>query len=124
MDKEKKSPFTITFKREKMFDEKGKPIKSPKGEQSYKREDFNGLMGLFGKYDSRLHDMKSMKMIIKVKDKIYQAWVDEKTDVEFSLDEASFLKSYLSEFSEKEGKTNAIQEFEMRTLTGLLEEME
>jgi len=124
MDKEKKSPFTITFKREEMLDEKGKVIKNSVGEKNYKREDFNGLMGLFSKFDSRLHDMKAMKMVIKVKDKVYEAWVDEKTDVEFSLDEASFLKSYLSEFSEKEGKTSAIKEFEMRTLTGLLEEME
>jgi helix-turn-helix protein len=44
-------------------------------------------------------------------------------DLELSLDEASFLKSYLDEIPEKEGKEVQLQEFEIRTLVSVLEQL-
>jgi len=127
-EENKQTPLTvgelsvkIDMVREIMYDKKGKPLKDPQGEISYKREDYNGLMSLLNKYDSRLHDMKDLKMYLKLKDKLYEGWVKNKTQLELSVDEAAFLKKFLSEYKDRDGKDVPLKEFEARTLVGMLE---
>jgi hypothetical protein len=128
---EEKNPFVVHLKREELIDPKGKPVKTPEGESRYKREDINGLMSLLGRFDSRMHDVSDMKMVLKIRDKLYDAWGKDAQEIELSLNEATFLKTYLQEFQEKDGKfqpndekKEPMREFEMRTLVGLLDEME
>jgi len=114
----------IDMVKEIMYDKKGKPIKDPQGEISYKREDYTGLMSLLNKFDSRLHDMKDLKMFLKVRDKLYSGWTKDQEQLELSLDEAAFLKKFLSEYKDKDGKDVPLKEFEARTLVGLLDALE
>jgi len=130
-EENKQTPLTvgglsvkIDMVREIVYDKKGKPLKDPQGETSYKREDYNGLMSLLNKYDSRLHDMKDLKMYLKLKDKLYEGWVKNKTQLELSVDEAAFLKKFLAEYKDRDGRDVPLKEFEMRTLVGILEALE
>ena len=113
----------IDIIKEALHDAKGKVIKDPQGNISYKREDYNGLISLLNKFDSRLHDFKDMKIFLKLKDKIYQGWVENKKQLDLSIDEAGFLQRFLSDIREKDGKDSSLREFEMRTLVGVLEEL-
>ena len=113
----------IDIMKEFLYDNKGKVIKDPQGNVSYKREDYNGLMSLLNKFDSRLHDFKDMKIFLRLKDKIYQGWIENKKQLDLSIDEAAFLQRFLSDIREKDGKDSSLREFEMRTLVGVLEEL-
>jgi len=113
----------IDIVKESLYDNKGKVIKDPQGNVSYKREDYNGLMSLLNKFDSRLHDFKDMKIFLRLKDKIYQGWMKDKKQLDLSIDEAGFLQRFLSGIREKDGRDSSLREFEMRTLVGLLEEL-
>ena len=114
----------INLVKEKMIDKKGKVVKNPAGDVSYIREDCTGLMSLLNKFNTTLHDMKDFKTFLKIKDKIYKIWTKDGDTMELSLDEASFLRTYLSEFKEKDGKNVPLREFELRTLVGILEALE
>jgi len=114
----------INLVKEKMIDKKGKVVKNPSGDISYIREDCTGLMSLLNKFNTTLHDMKDFKTFLKIKDKIYKIWTKDGDTMELSLDEASFLRTYLSEFKEKDGKNVPLREFELRTLVGILEALE
>jgi hypothetical protein len=106
------------------LDKKGKEIKDEKGNKQYKRDDFIGLINLLNAFDTKIHDMKDYKMFLKLKDHIFANWVKENKTLELSLDEATFLRDYLSSFSEKEGKNISLPEFMLRTLCGVLEQIE
>jgi hypothetical protein len=114
----------IEMVQEVALDKKGKEVIDREGNKNYKREDFMGLMNLLSRFDSTRHTMKDYKFYIKLKDKIHRAWSEENRILDLSLDDATFLKTYLSEYSEKEGKNVPLAEYEMRTLIGILEQME
>lgn len=117
--------FVLKLEKEEAYEiKKGKKevIKDKAGEIQYLRNDIVGLMGLLTKFDSRIHNLKDYKQWIKLRDRLRQAFIDDLESVELSLDEASFLKEYLSNLSEKEGKTATMVEFEIRSLIGVLEQ--
>jgi hypothetical protein len=119
-----KLSVTINLVQIKVLDKKGKPVKNQNGEDSFLREDSSGLMSLLNRFDSRLHEMKDMKSLLNIKDALVEAWSKEKLSVDLSLDQAAFLKRYLAEFQKADGKNEPIKEFEMRTLLGVLEQLE
>lgn len=94
----------------------------------YARNDLVGLLSLLNKMDTRLHPEKEWKMFLKVKDKLTEAAgtgeVPEEVEVDLTLDEASFLKLYLSEFAQKEGKNSALAEYELRAWTNVRDQFE
>jgi len=98
-----------------------KVVKTPNGEIAYVRDDYNGLLALLNHFDSRLHVMKDYKVFIKVRDKVQEAWLKDWTELELSLDEAAFLKEYFKNLNEKDGANTQLQQFEIRTLVGVLE---
>lgn len=102
----------------------GKPLKDPRGEIQYIRNDIVGLMSLLAKMDSKIHSLKDYKSWIKLRDKLRNCFVDEKDVLEMSIDEAAFLKDFLSNLTEREGKQTELSEFEIRTLVGILEQFE
>lgn len=140
MEKENKfAPIKITLVNEeaKEKDENGKVVVSkvrkrdPKtgemvktDESNYIRNDLVGLNHLMGRFDTRIHTPKDWKMSIKINSKITEAYLNDLKEIELTLDEASFLKLYLKELPEKEGKQESIPEFEIRTLFGIIEQME
>jgi hypothetical protein len=68
--------------------------------------------------------MDDYKNFLKTKDKILKYWADEIKKIELSLNEATFLKNYLTELPKKEGMDKVMAEFELRTLIGVLEQLE
>jgi len=119
----KQKMITLTLIQEVALDKKGKEIKDADGNKSYQRDDFIGLLNLLAKFDSKFHEMKDYKMFLKVKDHLLENWRKEDKNIELSLDEATFLKRYLSELPEKEAKNQSLQEFEIRTLCGILDQL-
>ena len=113
----------LVIVKEAALDKDGKEIKNAEGNVSYKREDYQGLLTLLNFYDSRKRGsfMKEGRTYLGLKDKIEKNWVNEATTVSLTLDEASFLKTYLSELSANEGKDVRIPEYVMRTLFGVLD---
>jgi hypothetical protein len=120
----KPKTLTIDIIQEKVIDKKGKEVKDMKGEIQYKRDDFIGLINLLNRFDTKRHGMDDYKNFLKTKDKILKYWADEITKVELSLNEATFLKNYLTELPKKEGMDKSLAEFEMRTLIGIIEQLE
>ena len=123
MDKQIKIKLVIEEAKDK--DGKGNIItsKDPEtGRVNYARNDSVGLLELLGKLDTKRHPLNSWKQSMKVKDKLTNAYLKDLKEIELSLDEASFLKLYLKEFSEKEGKEMSIKGFELKTLFGILEQ--
>ena len=119
-----KKPLTLNLNliQDLALDKKGKEIKDREGNKSYRRDDFIGLLNLLNRFDSRIHEMKDYKTFLQLKDKLYQNWSKDNKTLELTIDQASFLKTFLSEFTAKEGKDAPLQEFEMRTLVGILEQ--
>jgi len=127
--KEKYEPIKIKLTKEegKEKDKKGRIVvsRSPRtNEVNYVRNDIIGLMALLRRFDTRIHPVKDWKMSIKVRSKVSEAYIKDLKEIELSIDEAAFLKLYLQELPEKEGKQEAIQEFELRTLFGVSEQLE
>jgi hypothetical protein len=120
----KPKTLTIDIIQEVVLDKKGKEVRDQKGEKQYKRDDFVGLINLLNRFDSKRHGMDDYKNFIKTKDKILKYWADEITKVELSLNEATFLKNYLTELPKKEGMDKSLAEFEMRTLIGITEQLD
>ncbi len=101
-----------------------KPLKMDNNEVAYIRDDYNGLISLFNYFDSRLHEIKDYKMLIKIRDKIQNCWIEDLDELELSLDEGEFLKRYLQEINQKDAKDKQLQQFEIRTLCGVLEKLQ
>lgn len=114
-------------KEELRIKEKGKIIvaKDEQGEIRYIRNDALGLMGILGRLDSRIHSqLRDQQQWIKVRDKIHQCLLHDLDTLELNLDEAKFLKDFLKEFPDKDGKNNPMAEFEVRSRIGVLEQFE
>lgn len=124
----------LAFKKIIKKDEKTKEVKEVETDEPiYQRNDIEGILTLLQRFDTKMHDLKAWKMCIKVKDKVRQALLDDAKEIDLTLDEATFLKLYFTEFPDKDGKTLlrdnsgrevGVQEFEMRTLTGVLEQFD
>ena len=121
---QKPKTLNLNLIQEAALDKKGKETKDEKGNKQYKRDDFVGLINLLNVFDTKIHEMKDYKMFIKLKDHIFINWAKENKTLELSLDEATFLKDYLSNFPEKEGKNVSLPEFMIRTICGILEQIE
>ena len=119
----KKQNIDLMIVKEPATDPKGKEIKDKDGNLSYKREDYQGLLELLSLYDTRKRGsfMKEGRIYLALKDKISKNWVDNAEKVSLTLDEASFLKAYLSELNVNEGKEVRLPEYVMRTLFGVLD---
>lgn len=113
-------------KEESQIREKGviKTNTDPDGEVQYTRNDLAGLNSLLSKFDSRTHQLRDMQMFIKVKDKLRKSYLEETDAIILNIEEAKFLKEYLKNFKDRDGRTGPIAEFEIRTMFGVLEQLE
>jgi len=105
-------------------DNKIQTLKNESGEIQYLRQDAIGLMRLLNYFDSRQHSLRDSQAVIMIKDKGREAFLHKKLTIELSIDEAAFLKTYLKDLMEKDAKTVPMQEFELRSLNGLLAALE
>ena len=103
---------------------KKKVVKDPQGNIQYRRHDVTGIMMLLDKLDTRVHTMKELKMWTKVKDRLREAYFEKKNKLELTAEQAVFLKEYLTNFQERDGKDIQPREFEVRTLIGITEQLE
>jgi len=93
------------------------------------QDDLFGLQSIFGKFDSRIRGIRDWRNRMTIIDKlteIYKKSNDQKEEdntLELTLDEASFLKIFLDEFPEKEGKNQPLKDFEIRTLLSISEQL-
>lgn len=119
--------ISLNLKQEFFYikDKKGRKtiLKDERNEPRYTRNDIIGLMELLGKFDSRLHTMKDYKQWIKVKDKLKECFVNNLDLLKLSLDEAAFLKEFLTDLTIKDSKDSRLVEFEIRSLVGILEQL-
>ncbi len=116
----------VLVKQEMMDRVKGKieVMKDPNGEIQYVRNDIMGLMRILGKFDSRNRRLREFQTLISLRDKVRECYLKEKYELELTVDEYAFLKGYLKDFNDKEGKENPMAEFELRTYVGLMETFE
>ena len=115
------------------LDKEGKKIevKDPSGRVAYVRNDLDGLHSLFQRFDSRRYDMDEWKMYIKVKNKLTACYLEKKDELELNQNQFKFLKSFLGRLieennkssKEKEEKKILFQDFQIRTLLGVYEQM-
>lgn len=98
-------------------------VKEADGRDSFIRNDIVGLNALLRKFDTRRHAVKDWKISIKIKEKLLQAYLKQQTELELTKEEAIFLKDYLSKINEVEGQAEKIQDFELKTLFGILEQL-
>jgi hypothetical protein len=124
MEEQKPINISIKLAKQVVLDKKGKEVKDEKGDTSYVRNDYFGLQILLNRFDTTIHVPKEYKMFIKVKDKIRGAWIKDEENVDLTLDEGAFLKEFLTNLPEKEAKTKPMQEFELRSMMGILEQFE
>lgn len=126
MTKEQESQkIVIKLSREAVLDKKGKEVIGPDKEIAYKRDDIIGLQSLLGRFDNRKHPgaMKLIRSVLNVQDKVRDAWLKDKKEIDLTLEEASFIKKYLEDITDNEAKDNQLREFEMRTLVGVLDQL-
>ena len=112
-----KEPFEIK--------EKGKIVisKDAEGEVKYLRHDGMGLMSILSKFDTRKHtQLRDQQQWVQVRDKLHNALLHELDELDLTLDQAKFLKDFLKEYSDKDGKEAAMGEFELRSRIGILEQ--
>lgn len=93
------------------------------GELRYTRNDVVGLMSLLGKMDTRIHAQRDWKSMVQIKDKLTECYLEDKTELDLSLDQASFLKLFLKELPDKEGKDHMLSDFELQTLFGIQDQL-
>ena len=130
----KKKPTTITLQLIKepvtsVIAEKGKRKleieKDETGEPSaYMRNDVSGLTQILAKFDTRKYQVRDWQRWTQVKKKLYECYLENSAEISLTLEEAEFLKRFLKDFPEKEGKETQLREFETRSLLGILEQFE
>lgn len=98
--------------------------KDPEGEVRYTRNDIIGLSSVLGNFDTRIHTLKDMKLWNKLRDKTTQAYYNDTEELELSVDDAAFLLTYLREVKDKDCKEKPLNEFEIKTIIGILEQLE
>jgi len=106
-----------------LFKTKKEVIKDRSGQPQYWRHDYTSLMVLLDYFQTSLHTMEEMKIWVKLKDKIRINYFNKQKELELTQDEAEFLKDFLKNFQEKDGKNINLREFETRTLIGVLEQL-
>ena len=97
------------------YDKKDGKIKEAinhEGLHNYQRHDLMGLQELLYRFNSTLHDIKTeFKQWGKIVRKIQNVIIEQDEDNEniikigLSIDEAKFLKEYLLNFNDKDGKS-------------------
>jgi len=120
------SEKSITLKLEKIEAkdrEKGKIKNSvdQKGEQQYLRNDTIGLSSLLGKFNTTKHTVNEWRLCIKLKDRLIDCYLNDTNEIELSLDQVTFLKTYLGSFDKE--KDIRLSDFELRTLFGVIEQL-
>lgn len=94
---------------------------TPDGERMFTRNDLIGLQRILAKFDTKLYDRRDWKLWTQIKEELYKCYIHNKKELELRFEQATFLKKFLDEFPEKEGKQNSLTEFEVRTMLGILE---
>jgi len=105
-------------------DKKGKDLKSLDGEPLYKQHDSIALIQLLNSIDAKQFGFKGYKTYLRIQDKVENAWRDDLMEIELSLDEATFLKDYLTHFEQKSRKDSQdLTPFLIRTLVHIVEQL-
>lgn len=130
---EKGKIITLILKRIASFikkDGKLEEVKQPDGSIGCKQDDNYGLIQILEKFDSHIHPVNEWKIKLLIQDKLWEIFKKRSEtkisdlEIELTLDEAAFLKSYLVNFPEKEAKGLNLQDFEMRTAVSMLEQLQ
>jgi len=124
------STITINFvkdraKERKIVDGMEKVVDSitPDGSPAFIRDDLTGLQRLLGKFDTSKKQVRDWGAWAKLRRKIYDCYVDGKTTMDLTIQEASFLRGFLENFPKEEGKNAPMHESEVTVREALLEQL-
>jgi len=132
--KEKGDTIKIILEREffeKKDKEEGKEEKDGKNQKkNYKVHDLYALIEITNRFDSRIHqirDWQEWSGVIAKLTQIQENMEESEDDLELELskEEAKFLKKYIEEFNEKDGKqTPPLSGITVRGIPKILEQLE
>lgn len=107
------------------LDKDGKEV-AENGEVMYKHEDVSGLFTLINRYDSTKHPgaMKGFRAMISIKDKLETVMLKQGNELMLNLEEAHWLKNYLEQVPNNEAAQTKLGQFEIRTLTAILDQLQ
>jgi len=126
MNKEKNSQIVVKFYKEVAKNKKGEEIKDPNGNKVYERDDAFALMNMLGAVDTTKFDWDTLKVAVKLQEKVKKCWASDKKELELTVDEAKFLKDYLKDFDKKRNPQTIFQQamFYLKTRTSIVEQLE
>jgi hypothetical protein len=97
---------------------------------SFRILDMQALQDILSMMDTKVRNTPNdWKQSMKIGDKLIKLYLDkdeqneDDDELELTSDEAAFLKRYLTEFPEKEGKIHTLREHQQRTFCNILEQL-
>jgi hypothetical protein len=109
----------------KMVDGKEKVVESvtAEGEPTYIRDDLTSLQRLLNHFDTSQKPQRDWMSWAKIRRKIYDCYINSDSKIELTIDEASFLKDFLDNFSKDLGKGVKLTDGEIITMSSILEQL-
>lgn len=134
MTEPQKKTIKIIFQKKYAYekDDKGnlKPLLDQGKRHSFRVLDMQGLQDVLSYLDTKTRNSPNdWKQSLKINDKLVKLYLDkddqneDDDEIELTFDEASFLKRYLTEFADKEGKQFQLREFQQRALVSILDQL-
>ncbi len=138
MTEQTKATKTIKILLQKKFayekDEKGKSkpvLNREDNKHSFRVLDMQALQDILSMMDTKVRNTPNdWKQSMKIGDKLIKLYLDkdeqneDDDELELTLDEAAFLKRYLAEFPEKEGKVHTLREHQQRTFVNIMDQLQ
>lgn len=108
-------------------DEKGRKSlvdsKTAEGEPTYVRNDTISLTGILSRFDMRKYQPRYWKEVMTITKKLRQCYLDDSDELKLTESETEFLRDFLKNFPEKEGKETPLRQFDLPTYFYLLEQL-
>ena len=123
---QEKKGIVVKLVIEPLLDKKGEVVNDPRdNEPLNKRHDAVALTQMLNGIDTRKYDFKALKAYSNLKEKIDEAWLKDKAELELTLDQAAFLKEYLENLNSKtNAQTFSAGPFHIRTMIAVKEQLD
>lgn len=99
------------------------------GEKRYARHDLICIVEILNKFNSQLHQIRDFQMWsgISKKVRVLQLGEDDSNEesitIEITIEEAKFLKTYIEEFNEKDGKGVILSSMSLQGIPSIMEQL-
>lgn len=89
--------------------------KDAAGQISYTRNDAIALENMLARFSTAKYQVRDWKQVMTIRKKLRECYLTETTDLKLTASEIAFLKSYIDNLPEKEGKVQPLRNYEMIT---------